>query len=177
MRKQTEERVVLVNEWDQEVGTMEKIEAHRRGVLHRAFSVFIFASDGRLLMQRRARGKYHSGGPWTNTCCGHPRPGETIEGAATRRLREEMGMNVQLEVRFSFIYEVRFTNELIEHELDHVLVGNCGDKPAPDPKEVDDVRWIAVKNLEGEIAADPCRFTEWVRLCLPRVITFLDGLR
>src|SRR6476659_3208910 len=117
------EKVILVNIDDTPIGVMEKMEAHEKGLLHRAFSVLIFNSQGELLLQRRALDKYHSAGLWTNTCCSHPRPDETIEGAANRRLNEEMGLDTELKPIFSFIYKVNFDNGLIENELDYVLVG------------------------------------------------------
>src|SRR5690348_5807899 len=117
------EQVVLVNEEDQEVGTMEKMEAHRRGVLHRAFSVFIFNKQGEMLLQQRAQEKYHSGGLWTNACCSHPRPGEEVSEGAGRRLVEELGFETELQPVFNFVYKANFENGLIEHEFDHVYFG------------------------------------------------------
>ena len=127
------QEVILVNKNDEEIGTMEKMEAHVQGMLHRAFSVLIFNSNGQLLIHRRAFGKYHSEGLWTNTCCSHPLPGETIVEAANRRLVEEMGMKTSLSPLFSFIYRAELENNLVEHELDHVLIGFTDEQPLINP--------------------------------------------
>jgi isopentenyl-diphosphate Delta-isomerase len=168
------EYVILVDAQDREIGQMEKQEAHVKGVLHRAFSVFVFNSAGELILQRRAWGKYHSGGLWTNTCCSHPRPGESVELAAHRRLREEMGFDCELEHAFSFIYEQQ-VGELVEHELDHVFVGRFDGVPEVNPEEV--AEWIAVdmEALSLEIEEDPEAFTIWLRICFERVVEFLRG--
>jgi len=159
------EEVVLVNERDEPVGRMEKLEAHRLGVLHRAFSVFVFHSDGRLLLQRRASTKYHSGGLWTNTCCGHPRPGEILHEAAARRLREEMRIAPRLTERFSFLYRAELANGLVEHELDHVLFGLHDGGADADPEEADAVRYAAPTEIDAELASHPERYTAWFKLC------------
>lgn len=165
----TLEHVLLVNERDEELGTMEKLEAHRQGVLHRAFSVFLWDDQGRLLLQRRALDKYHSGGLWTNTCCSHPRPGEAVMTAAQRRVREEMGITATLEHRFSFVYRAAFGNGLTEHELDHVLFGRNTGTPEPDPSEVMDWRYVDIATLDAELRATPDRFTVWLVECWPRI--------
>jgi isopentenyl-diphosphate Delta-isomerase len=170
MHVMTEEQVVLVNERDEELGTMGKLEAHQKGALHRAFSVFLFDREGRLLLQRRASGKYHSAGLWTNTCCSHPRQGETLEAAAQRRLREEMGIEGHLEHRFSFIYKAGFDNGLHEHELDHVFFGRSDATPSPDPEEVAEWKRVPVQELDAEMKAHPERFTVWLRDCWPRIL-------
>src|SRR4030042_2763439 len=126
------EKIILVDENDREIGTEEKLKTHEQGKLHRAFSIFVFNSKGELLLQRRAKGKYHSGGLWTNTCCSHPREGEKLEEAVHRRLKQEMGLDCPLKEAFSFIYKVRFENGLFEHELDHVFIGRVDGKPVPD---------------------------------------------
>jgi isopentenyl-diphosphate delta-isomerase len=171
-----EEQVILVDERDREIGTMGKLEAHRRGALHRAFSIFGFDPQGRLLLQRRAAGKYHSGGLWTNTCCSHPRPGEATGAAAARRLREEMGLGFPLTPAFTFRYEASFPNGLREHELDHVFFGDCAGEPRPDPAEVDGWRYAALDELAREVAAHPEQFTAWLAVCLPEVIRRHGGL-
>jgi isopentenyl-diphosphate delta-isomerase len=163
------EEVILVNEQDETLGTMEKYEAHRRGVLHRAFSVFLFDVDGRVLLQQRAAGKYHSASLWTNTCCSHPRPGENIALAAERRLREEMGLNAELEHRFTFTYRTDVGNDLVEHELDHVFFGRATSTPELDPEEVQAWRYIDVDELTAELEAQPERFTAWLHICWPLV--------
>ena len=163
------EQVILVDERDQPVGAMEKMEAHRRGVLHRAFSIFVFDREKRLILQQRAAGKYHSAGLWTNTCCSHPRPGESTADAARRRLQEEMGFTCPLEERFSFAYRAELGNGLVEHELDHVFFGQFDGKPEVNPEEAAAYRRISIADLEREVAANPAQFTEWLKICLPRV--------
>jgi isopentenyl-diphosphate delta-isomerase len=163
----SEELVVLVNERDEAIGTMGKLEAHRTGALHRAFSVFLFDGQGRLLLQRRAQGKYHSAGLWTNTCCSHPRPGEPVIDAARRRLREEMGIEAALEHRFSFIYKASFDNGLHEHELDHVFFGAFSGEPRPAPNEADDWQYLHPDRIEAGLSAHPERYTVWLRECWP----------
>ena len=163
------DQVVLVNERDEEVGTMEKMEAHRQGVLHRAFSIFLFDSNGRTLLQQRAEGKYHSAELWSNTCCSHPRPGESLDGAAVRRLREELGITCDLTERFAFTYQASFDNDLHEHEFDHVFFGGFEGDLHPDPQEVKALRWIAPDELDAEILAGPERFTPWLLICWEQV--------
>lgn len=164
------EHVILVNEADEPVGTMEKMEAHEKGVLHRAFSVFLFNAEGELLLHQRALSKYHSGGLWTNTCCSHPRPGETVLDAAHRRLMEEMGMQSDLSEAFSFLYRAELDRGMIEHELDHVVLGEAVDAPEPNPEEVESYRYVGLEALRDEMAAHPERFTEWFKICLPEVL-------
>lgn len=164
-----EEEVILVDENDRQLGTMDKLEAHRQGRLHRAFSVFVFNERNELLMQQRASHKYHSGGLWTNTCCSHPRPGEEIETAAHRRLVEEMGFDCPLESKFSFIYEKVLDNQLTEHELDHVLIGRFDAAPKVNPEEVGNWRYVGLSTLMLEIKKAPNQFTEWFKLSISRV--------
>jgi isopentenyl-diphosphate delta-isomerase type 1 len=160
-----QERVVLVDEQDRELGEADKLEAHRTGALHRAFSVFVFDRTGRVLLQRRAQGKYHSGGRWSNTCCGHPRPGERIEAAARRRLNEEMSVDCELQPVGRFVYRAA-VGELIEHELDYVLVGRFDGEPRPDPLEVAEWRRADLPALARDADAHPERYTVW----LPRAL-------
>lgn len=162
--------VILVDGHDREIGTMEKLEAHRRGRLHRAFSVFIFHSDGRMLLQRRASGKYHSAGLWSNACCSHPRPGEPVEAAAHRRLREEMGFDCDLRETHAFVYRAPFPNGLTEHEYDHVLVGRSDEPPTPDPEEADDWLWIGIPELRKELEEHPESYTYWLRAAFDGVV-------
>jgi len=164
------ERVVLVDEAGVELGSEEKEAAHRVGALHRAFSIFVFDGGGRLLLQRRAPGKYHSAGKWSNTCCGHPRPGERLESAAHRRLREEMGFDCPLRLAGTYRYRARLENGLLENELDHLLVGEFEGQPAPDPQEASEWRWIAPGALRRELADDPLRFTVWLRGCAEQAL-------
>lgn len=167
--ERTRESVVLVDAEDNASGSMEKMEAHRQGALHRAFSVFIFNDRGELILQRRAPGKYHSAGLWTNTCCGHPRPGEDLAEAAHRRLMEEMGIACALEHRFAFAYRADVGNGLQENELDHVFVGRYNGLPILHPGEADSWRAVTLDALEIEMTLAPNRFTPWLHACIARV--------
>lgn len=158
--------VVLVNELDQDLGVMEKLEAHQKGLLHRAFSVLIFNSNNELLLQRRAFGKYHSEGLWTNTCCSHPYPGETILAAGKRRLKEEMGMEVNLDEVFQFVYKAPLDNELTEFELDHVLVGYSDDTPHLNLEEVSAFAWKNLEEIRTEIIENPAQYTAWFKILM-----------
>ncbi|UPK72774.1 isopentenyl-diphosphate Delta-isomerase [Chitinophaga filiformis] len=167
-------QVILVNELDQETGLMEKMEAHEKGLLHRAFSVFILNDQGDMLLQQRALDKYHSGGLWTNACCSHPLPGETVEAAAHRRLSEEMGFDCPLRELFQFTYRTEFDNGLIEHEYDHVWAGTYNGAINPAPEEVHAYQYLSVNEIIRLMAEVPEQFTSWFRLAFPRVI---DQLR
>ncbi|HYH86265.1 MAG TPA: isopentenyl-diphosphate Delta-isomerase [Pyrinomonadaceae bacterium] len=158
-----DEQVILVDEQDRELGASDKLRAHVEGALHRAFSVFIFDRAGRLLLQRRAREKYHSGGLWSNTCCGHPRPGEETAAAAHRRLREEMNVACELREAFGFVYRAELDNALVEHEYDHVFVGELEGSPAPDPSEVEEWKWIDMDELRRELRDEPSRYSYWLK--------------
>jgi isopentenyl-diphosphate delta-isomerase len=160
------EQVVLVDSSDNEIGAMEKMEAHLQGLLHRAISVFIFNSKGELLLQQRAAGKYHSSGLWTNTCCSHPRPGEDVKDAANRRLYEEMGLKCPLREAFSFTYKAELDNQLTEHEFDHVFVGTTDDTPDADASEAAGWKYMALPELAQDIKAHPEKYTEWFKICL-----------
>lgn len=164
-----EESVILVDGHDNCTGVMEKMDAHRLGLLHRAFSVFIFNDRDELILQRRAPGKYHSAGLWTNTCCGHPRPGEDVIAAAQRRLMEEMGICCALVHRFTFRYTADVGSGLRENELDHVFVGRYGGLIHADPAEADAWRTIALDALQLEMSNEPDRFTAWLHACIGRV--------
>jgi isopentenyl-diphosphate delta-isomerase len=155
-----EELLVLVDERDRPLGTAPKLAVHRAGTLHRAFSVMLFDRAGRILLQRRARSKYHSGGLWSNTCCGHPRPDEPLTTAARRRLSEEMGVSCQLRPIGAFVYRARI-GDLEEHEYDHVLVGRFDGAPRPAASEVEEWRWVDPAAAAAELAAAPERFTVW----------------
>ena len=148
---------------------MEKMEAHRTGVLHRAFSVFIFNRQGQMLLQQRALDKYHSGGLWTNACCSHPRAGEEVSKAASRRLKEELGFNTTLQPVFDFVYKASFENGLTEHEFDHVYFGNYDGKISPNPKEVMNVGFENMENIAAQLQTDPKKFTAWFQLVFDRV--------
>jgi isopentenyl-diphosphate delta-isomerase len=169
MEKRGDEKVVLVDESDREIGTMEKLEAHRQGRLHRAFSVFIFNSVGEMLLQKRAESKYHSPGLLTNACCSHQRPGESNEAAASRRLFEEMGLRTDLKKKGSFIYRSVFENGLTEHEFDHIFEGSTDKVPAPDEQEVQDFCWMPLGEIKKEINENPERFTTWFRIAMEKI--------
>lgn len=158
------EEVILVDEGDNAIGTMEKMEAHRKGLLHRAFSVLLFNSQGEILIQKRASSKYHSAGLWTNTCCSHPRPDEKMEDAVSRKLNQEMGINIKPGFTYKFLYKAEFDNGLTEHELDYVYTGTFDGIPKINHDEVDDWRFISLKNLEEEIKVNPEKFTYWFKL-------------
>jgi isopentenyl-diphosphate delta-isomerase len=160
----TQEHVILVNERDQPQGTMEKMEAHHKAVLHRAFSVFIFNQNNELMLQQRALHKYHSPGLWTNTCCSHQRMGEDSVSAGMRRLREEMGFETALTFKGSFIYKAPFDNGLTEHELDHILVGHYDGQPQINPDEVASWRWISMQDLKKHIGQNPDLYTVWFKI-------------
>ena len=155
--------VILVDTNDRPIGRAEKLDAHQRGLLHRAFSLMIQDEDGRFLLQRRALSKYHSGGLWTNTCCSHPRHGESLTAASQRRVREELGMTCEPRQVGHFLYRASLEHGLVEHELDHVLVATWnGESPRPDPGEVMDWRWISGDRLRYELRRRPEWFTVWL---------------
>lgn len=164
------ENVILVNEQDDPLGVMEKIQAHRQGRLHRAFSVFIFNDNDELLMQLRSEKKYHSGGLWSNTCCSHPRPDEKNLEAANRRLKEEMGMTADLQYLYKFLYYAQLNDNMIEHEVDHIFVGWSNDIPQINKDEVSDWKYVSVADLESDIKLNPERYSVWFRKCFSKVI-------
>ncbi len=164
------EQVILVNEHDIATGTMEKMEAHEKAVLHRAFSVFIFNTQGHMLMQQRALTKYHSGGLWTNSCCSHPRPGENTKDAALRRLQEEMGFETGLQKVFDFVYKAPFDNGLTEYEFDHVFVGYFDGEIAPNADEVNNYAYMAMADIADAIQKKPEMFTAWFHIAFPKVM-------
>lgn len=161
-----QEKVVLVSPEDEVMGLMEKLEAHQNGLLHRAFSVFLFDSDNKMLLQQRSANKYHSPNQWTNACCSHPREDESYKDAAVRRIREELGIESELEEKFHFIYKANVGKDLIEHELDHVFVGKYDGEFKLDPEEVSAVRYVTMEELETEMQQHPEHFTEWFKIIL-----------
>ena len=167
------ENVILVDEKDNQVGLMPKLEAHQKGLLHRAFSVFIFNSDYKLLLQKRASSKYHSGGLWTNTCCSHPRDGEDIIDAANRRLNEEMGMKTSLRKVFDFIYTAELDNNLIENEFDHVLYGVYDIDPILNKEEAEDFKWIDMETLKNDIENNTDQYTVWFKIAFDYFYNYL----
>ena len=158
------EYVILVDESDHEIGTMEKMEAHRQGRLHRAFSILLFNAKRELLLQRRSINKYHSGGLWTNTCCSHPRPAEGIEQTVRRKLRHEMGVDAHPEFAYKFLYRANLDHNLIEYELDHVFVGHLEGTPKINREEVDEWRLATLKQVRKDMDKRPQEFTYWFRL-------------
>lgn len=160
----TEERVILVNEKDEPIGLMPKMEAHEKALLHRAFSVFILNENNEIMLQQRAAHKYHSPLLWTNTCCSHQREGELNTEAGRRRLQEEMGFSVPLKELFSFIYKAPFDNGLTEHEFDHVMIGYYNDEPEINPEEAADWKWMGTEEIKKDINLHPELYTEWFKI-------------
>lgn len=163
------QEVILVNEKDEATGAMEKMEAHRKGLLHRAFSVFIFNTKGEMLLQRRAMNKYHSAGLWTNSCCSHPQPGEEVHEAAQRRLQEEMGFTAGLEKIFDFVYQANFDNGLTEHEFDHVFAGEYDGPVDFNKEEVMDYCYKSLEEVRSCLQQQPHKFTAWFHLAFPKM--------
>ena len=169
-----EDKVILVDNNDNQIGLMPKLEAHEKGVLHRAFSVFIFNNDGELMLQRRALTKYHSPGLWTNTCCSHQRDGESNISSGKRRLNEEMGFDTKLFEKTSFIYKAKFDNGLIEHEFDHVLVGNYNHSPIINSIEVDSWKWMSLENVKKDIKDHPGNYTAWFKIIFEKYYKYIS---
>ncbi|MBC2839155.1 isopentenyl-diphosphate Delta-isomerase [Robiginitalea sp. SC105] len=170
-----EEEVILVNEQDEVLGTMPKMEAHEKARLHRAFSVFILNEKGETMLQQRAAHKYHSPLLWTNTCCSHQRVGETNIGAGKRRLMEEMGFKTDLQDLFSFIYKAPFDNGLTEHELDHVLLGYFDGEPQLNPDEVAAWKWMRLEDIREDMRTHPDRYTAWFRIIFDRFYAYITA--
>lgn len=170
--QESDEHVILVDEHDRPVGSAAKLDAHRQGgKLHRAFSIFIFNAAGQMLLQRRAAGKYHFGGLWTNACCSHPRQGQSLLDFARNRLRHEFGFDAPLQKLFAFVYRAEDpVSGLTEHEYDHVLVGQFDGQPRPNPAEIDEWKWIAPHDLARDVADHPHRYTPWFKTVLDRVL-------
>lgn len=161
--------VILVDERDVQVGTMEKLEVHQKALLHRAFSIFIFNSKGEMLLQQRAANKYHSAGLWTNACCSHPQPGEDTLVAAIARLKVEMGIVTPIKKAFDFTYRTSFDNGLTEHEFDHVFVGEYDGKIEPNGEEVSDYCFKSMKDISESILSHPQKYSEWFKIAFPQV--------
>jgi isopentenyl-diphosphate delta-isomerase len=168
--------VILVNELDEAIGEMEKMEAHQKALLHRAFSIFLVNNRNEMLLQQRAINKYHCGGLWSNTCCSHPMPGESVLDAAKRRLSEELGINCDLEIVFNFIYRIEFENGLTEHEFDHVLLGYYNGPIQSNPNEVMDFKWMPIEAIFSEIFNNASHYTPWFLIAFPKLMakTFRD---
>jgi isopentenyl-diphosphate Delta-isomerase len=170
-----DQNVVLVNEKDEEVGLMEKMRVHREGLLHRAFSVFVFDRKGRMLLQKRSPMKYHGGNLWSNACCSHPYPNENVEDAAKRRLKEELGFVTPLHKIFEFVYKADVENNLIEHEYDHVFAGEYEGVIRLNEREVSDYCFENMSNLKWMIKEQPHKFTSWFKLAFPTIETWWEG--
>lgn len=167
-------QVILVDEHDVPKGTMEKMEAHKKGELHRAFSIFIFNSEKKLLLQKRALHKYHSGGLWTNTCCSHPEPEKNLIASAQKRLIEEMGFDCVLEQVFNIIYKAELNNNLIEHELDHVFIGHYNEIPKINKEEVSEWKYMPTNEIQQSLKQNPELYTAWFKIIFPKVIEFIE---
>lgn len=170
-----EELVILVNEKDEKIGLMPKMEAHEKALLHRAFSVFVFNNKNELMLQQRAADKYHSPLLWANTCCSHQRDGETNLEAGKRRLQEEMGFTCDLEEKTSFIYKAPFDNGLTEHELDHIMVGYYNDEPKINPEEVAAYKWMTLDDVKADIAKQPEIYTAWFKIIFNKYYNFIKN--
>ncbi len=168
-----EEEVILVSPQDEVLGTMPKMEAHEKAVLHRAFSVFVMNNQGQTMLQQRAAGKYHSPLLWTNTCCSHQRIGETNIQAGKRRLQEEMGFQTELRELFSFIYKAPFDNGLTEHELDHVLLGHYNGQPEINPDEVAAWKWMDLDEIKKDLEINPDAYTAWFKIIFNRFYDYI----
>ncbi len=167
-------RLILVDENDVPLGTAEKMEAHQKALLHRAFSVFIFNSEGKMLLQQRAINKYHSGGLWTNACCSHPYFEQDTLAAAEKRLQEEMGFSTTLTKSFEFVYKANFDNGLTEYEYDHVFIGNYDGEIFPDKNEVEDFCFMNIDELKKSLELHPDKYTEWFKIAFPKLEIYLN---
>ncbi|MHC5202641.1 isopentenyl-diphosphate Delta-isomerase [Myroides sp. LJL119] len=170
-----EELVILVNEQDQQIGLMEKIQAHKEALLHRAFSVFVLNDKNEIMLQQRAAHKYHSPLLWANTCCSHQRQGETNIQAGKRRMREEMGFDLDLKDVFNFIYKAPFDNGLTEHELDHVMIGYSNQDPIINPEEVADWKWMGIEDIKKDISENPQVYTEWFKIIFSKFYHYIEA--
>lgn len=170
----TEENVILVNTNDEQIGLMAKLEAHEKAVLHRAFSVFIVNNKNEVMLQQRAKDKYHSPLLWTNTCCSHQREGESNLQAGNRRLFEEMGFTTELKELFHFIYKAPFDNGLTEHELDHVMIGYFNENPTINPDEVENWKWMTIEDIKDDIERNPSIYTVWFKIIFNEFYHFLE---
>lgn len=169
-----EEKVILVNTLDEQIGLMNKLEAHEKAELHRAFSVFVLNNKNEIMLQQRAKQKYHSPLLWTNTCCSHQREGETNLQAGTRRLFEEMGFSTELKELFHFIYKAPFDNGLTEHELDHVMIGYFNDDPKINAEEVESWKWMAIEDVKNDMKMNPHEYTIWFKIIFDEFYHYIE---
>jgi len=165
-----DQRLILVDEDDNPIGFGEKMKTHREGLLHKAFSIFVYNTQGELLLQKRSMSKYHSGGLWSNTCCSHPGPSDILEDIIHIRLQEEMGIDCELKEIFAFKYKAKLDHELYEHEIDHVFIGTFDGDPSPDPREVEEWKWVTVNELLPNVKLNPGHYTFWFRAALEKVL-------
>ncbi|MBC7494263.1 MAG: isopentenyl-diphosphate Delta-isomerase [Flavobacterium sp.] len=170
----TEEKVILVNQFDEQIGLMNKLEAHEKAVLHRAFSVFVLNNKNEIMLQQRAKQKYHSPLLWTNTCCSHQRDGETNLQAGSRRLFEEMGFVTELKELFHFIYKAPFDNGLTEHELDHVMIGYFNDEPQINSEEVENWKWMTIEDVKNDMKKYPDDYTIWFKIIFEEFYHYIE---
>ncbi|MDP2665615.1 MAG: isopentenyl-diphosphate Delta-isomerase [bacterium] len=164
-----EDQIILVDEDDVQIGTMGKLEVHEKGLLHRAFSIFVRNDKGEVMLQKRALNKYHSGGLWTNTCCGHPKDGEELLSAAHRRLREEMGLDCSLKEITTLMYHMNLDHDLKENEFLHVFFGHYNRAPILNPEEADEWKWITIDDLNEDVAKNPDNYTHWFKIVLKKM--------
>lgn len=169
-----EEQVILVNENDEPIGVMNKLEAHEKAILHRAFSVFVLNDKNEVMLQQRARHKYHSPLLWTNTCCSHQRSGETNIIAGKRRLLEEMGFETELKELFHFIYKAPFDNGLTEHELDHVMIGSYNGEPNINTEEVESWKWMKIEDIKEDMLQNPENYSVWFKIIFDEFYHYLE---
>jgi len=162
------EHIIAVDKFDKEIGSIEKMEAHYKGILHRAFSILVFNSNNQLLLQKRSKEKYHSPGLWTNTCCSHPRYGENLQDAIYRRLKEEMGFTCELKEVFSFVYKVELEDNLFENEYDHVFIGRYDGEIVANEDEVDSFKWVDINDAKANIVNKPELYTYWFKYLFNR---------
>lgn len=170
------DKLILVDKNDTPIGTIEKMEAHQKALLHRAFSVFIFNTKGEMLLQQRALDKYHSGGLWTNACCSHPYDGQQTQAAAEKRLQEEMGFTTVLTKVFDFIYKAPFDNGLTEHEFDHVFAGVYNGAIVPDKSEVEDFCFMSMEDIKESLQLHPQKYTVWFKIAFPKMESYLAAV-
>ena len=163
------EYIIAVDEFDKEIGSIEKMEAHHKGILHRAFSILVFNSNNQLLLQKRNVKKYHSPGLWTNTCCSHPKYGEDLDDAIYRRIKEEMGFTCKLKEIFSFVYKVEFEDNLFENEYDHVFIGKYDGEVIPNKEEADDFKWADINYIKNDIKINPELYTYWFKTLINKI--------
>lgn len=169
------QQVILVNHHDEQIGVANKLEAHQQCLLHRAFSIFIINDNNEMLIHKRAAQKYHSGGLWSNACCSHPQPNETLEAATKRRLLEELGISTPLHFAFNFVYQTPLDNKLFEYEFDHVFVGRYNDILQPNFEEVESCEYVELDSISKDIISNPNKYTIWFKIAYPKVCEWIQS--